>query len=51
MFIRKMEHINSKPNILEIRVIFDMSCNTAVIVEYNVVGHESTSVCTLDHFL
>jgi hypothetical protein len=51
MFIGKMEDVNRKPDILEIRVIFDVLCNTAIVVEDDVVGHESTPVSSLYHFL
>lgn len=51
MFVGKMEDVNSKPNILEIRVIFDMLRNAAIVVEDDVVGHEPTPVSSLYHFL
>jgi len=51
MFVGKVEDVNSKPNILEIRIIFDVLRNAAIVVEDDVVGHEPTAVSSLYHFL
>ena len=51
VFVGKMKDVNCETNILEIGVIFDMLSNAAIIVEYDVVGHESTLISALYHFL
>jgi hypothetical protein len=51
MLVGKMKNVDGEPYVPEIGVVFDMLCDTAVIVEYDVVGHESASISTLYHFL
>lgn len=49
MFVGEMENVNSKPNVVEIWVVFDVLCNTTIIVEDYVVGHEPAPVSSLYH--
>ena len=51
MLVLEVENIYRKADISKIGVVLNMLCNRAIIVKYYMIGHESSMVCPLDHFL
>jgi len=51
MLVLEMEDVYCEANISKIGVMLNMLRNCAVVVKDNVIGHESSMVGPLDHFL